>query len=114
VLGRHLVADLRGCPRERIATVAAVERPFLRAVAASGARLLSHASRQFEPEGATVVALLAESHASLHTWPEHGYAGVDFFSCSPEMDAALTVRMLAEALGAEAVDLRTLDRGVRP
>lgn len=112
-LGRHVLADLHGCPPERIASVGAVEPAFLRAVAASGATVLSHRSHQFDPDGVTIVVLLAESHATIHTWPERGYAGVDFFTCGESMDAATTVRMLVRAFAAQTADVQVVERGVR-
>ena len=113
-LGVHVLADLHGCPHERSSDAAVGEAAVLRAVAASGATILSHASHQFEPHGATVVVLLAESHATVHTWPERGYAGVDFFTCGTSMDAAATVRALVRAFGATSNDVRVVERGGRP
>lgn len=111
VIGRHFLAELHGCPYDAIASLARVEAAFLRAVRSSGARVLSHAGHQFSPHGATVVVLLAESHASIHTWPEHGYAGVDFFTCGSSMRAEAAIRELAQDLGAAAADVRVVDRG---
>ena len=111
IVGRHFVAEIHGCPRARLATLQALEAPFLRAVAATGACILSHDGHQFAPHGATIVALLSESHASVHTWPELGYAAVDFFTCNRGMDAEPALRGFAAALGATSVDVRVIDRG---
>lgn len=110
-VGRHYLCELHGCRRSAIARVAAVEGPFLDAVAASGAQILSHASHQFVPHGATILALLSESHASIHTWPELGYAAVDVFTCSDSMEPGRTVAALAAALGATSSRVRVIDRG---
>jgi len=59
----------------------------------------------------TGVALLAESHISIHTWPEHDYAAVDIFLCAPWHDAEAGLEVLIEALGAERVERRRIVRG---
>lgn len=90
--GTHLLADLTGCTG--LADAALVEIALCEAVAAAGATLLDLRLHHFGPgQGVTGVALLAESHCSIHTWPEHGYAAVDIFLCgrSHDLDAALAI-----------------------
>lgn len=112
LLGRHYLAEFGACPPSLIGTVEAVEGPFLDALDACGARILGHRVHQFEPAGATVVVLLAESHASLHTWPEKSAVCVDFFTCSESMDVSLAIAMLEKAFGAGHVAVRTVNREV--
>jgi S-adenosylmethionine decarboxylase proenzyme len=63
------------------------------------------------PHGVTVVAMLAESHASVHTYPELGASFVDVFTCGESADPERAVRLLAEALGADSLRLTTVLRG---
>ena len=69
-----------------------------RAATATGATVLEVVSHRFAPQGVTVLALLAESHASLHTYPERGGAFWDCFTCGPTCDPSRSVTLLAEAL----------------
>jgi S-adenosylmethionine decarboxylase len=108
--GTHLLADLTGC--RGLDDVARVERALREAVAAATATLLDVRLHHFGPgQGVTGVALLAESHISIHTWPEHGYAAVDIFLCgdSHDLDAALAA--LSTRLEASGCEQRRVARG---
>ena len=109
--GQHLIADLHDCAAA-LDSVARVERALRHAVVAGGATLLDLRLHHFGPgQGVTGVAILAESHVSIHTWPEHGYAALDFFLCGArhDLDAALAA-VVAELLPVR-VDVQTLKRG---
>lgn len=111
-VGRHFLAELVGCDADLISRVETVMPVLERAVRASGATPLRRSFHQFEPAGVTALILIAESHVSIHTWPEHAYAAVDFFTCSREMDAARAIRVLAEGLGAERTVTSVVARGI--
>jgi spermidine synthase len=81
------------------------------AVTQVGATVCEVVSHRFEPDGVTVVALLAESHASLHTYPEFGTLFADVFTCGERADPERAVRLIAEALECDQVLLSTVDRG---
>jgi S-adenosylmethionine decarboxylase proenzyme len=102
-LGRHLLAELYDCDAGRLD-----DEPFLRArcVAAAremGARVVGEHGLRYGPLGVTVVVILAESHLTLHTWPERGAAALDVFVCGPSADPARALGLLVEALGARRV-----------
>ncbi len=86
--GKHFLGSYLDCNKEAIGDVDAMLAAMDRAVEASGATILSRTPHVFEPNGLTVVYLLSESHASLHTYPEWGACFVDLFTCgdhcSPE------------------------------
>lgn len=108
--GRHLLADLHGCTGLDDAPL--IERALRAGATAAGATILDVRLHAFGPgQGVTGVALLAESHISIHSWPENGYAAVDIFMCgrSHDLDAALSV--ITKALGAQSVSQRTIARG---
>jgi len=82
-------------------------------VSAAGAKLLELRVHHFGAnEGVTGVALLAESHLSIHSWPEHGYAAVDLFLCGGRHDLDAALAVLVAALEAETVTQHRLLRGM--
>lgn len=96
-IGRHLLVDLWGA--SGLQDAARIERALRRGAEAAGAHVLDVRLHTFGAEGGvTGVALLAESHISIHTWPEHAYAAVDVFVCGacdpsaavPALEAAFT------------------------
>ncbi len=108
--GRHLIAELHGC--SGLADIRLVEGALIGAAEAAGATLLEVRLHGFGPgEGVTGVALLAESHISIHTWPEHGYAAVDIFLCAPRHDLEAALEVMAEALAARHVEQQLIARG---
>lgn len=87
---RHLTFNLVGDLRDNEKLRAA----FICALAKARATILEVSVHEFQPEGLTLVALLAESHASLHSWPELGFAMCDFFTCSPRATAQFDAFLL--------------------
>ena len=79
---RHVLAEYRGCPADRLDDLDAVER-LMRAVAqAAGATVIDARFHRFAPHGVSGVLLLLESHLSIHTWPEAGYVTLDVYVCN--------------------------------
>ena len=76
----------------------------------ANATVLNLISNKFEPQGVTVIALLAESHISIHTWPESNYSAIDIFTCGQNMMPELASQYLIEALNAEEHFLRLIER----
>lgn len=93
-MGKHFLASYLGCNQRALGDLDGLLNAMESAVRASGVTILTHTAHIFPPNGLTVVYLLSESHASLHTYPEYGACFVDLFTCgengSPEtFDAAL-------------------------
>ena len=108
--GVHLIVDLYGA--ERLNDIDHIEATLRRCVVASGATLLHIHLHHFQPNGVSGVAVLAESHISVHTWPDAGYAALDVFMCgSTDPDACVPV--LREAFKAKRVAVSELLRGQR-
>ncbi|MBL8436109.1 MAG: adenosylmethionine decarboxylase [Zoogloea sp.] len=109
--GRHLLADFHGVAAACLGDVAAIEALLRAAADAAGATPVAGHFHPFGPGlGVTGVLLLQESHISIHTWPEHGFAAVDVFMCGgarPEK----AVDAIASALAARSVELREIARG---
>ena len=112
--GRHLLVTLPGCARPSLDDVAAIERVVRRAAAATGAHVLQVISHHFEPHGVTALALLAESHASLHTYPEAGVVFWDCFTCGAECDPRRSVAILVEALQPQVIEEEEIARSANP
>lgn len=111
--GRHLILDFWGCSNELLDDAVSLERAIVEAAEASHVRIVDRLVHAFSPQGVTALLLLEESHLSIHTWPEHGYAAVDFYTCG-EGDTNRAAAVLREALSASHVEERLLERGVRP
>jgi S-adenosylmethionine decarboxylase len=112
-LGRHVIIELWGCG-EIINDAALVEQAMRQAVQAANATLLDIFVHEFSPQGVTGVAVLAESHLSIHTWPEYGYAAADVFTCGSTTRPEAAAEVLREAFQASNADVRELERGVMP
>ncbi len=109
-LGRHLLVEFSGCDAGVLSDLALVTQAMLRAAVASGATIVTHSFHHFSPHGVSGAVIIAESHLAIHTWPEHGFAAVDFFSCGGvDMDAGVTV--LKAALAATGEDRLLVTRG---
>lgn len=98
-IGRHWLGDLSGCDPQILRDEHALNAIFERALTEAGAHVLACTSHSFDGEGGvTGIFLLAESHASYHTYPEYSYLAVDFFTCgrcNPVMVAAAVIDALA-------------------
>jgi S-adenosylmethionine decarboxylase len=106
--GVHLIIDLYDA--KRLDDVGHVETTLRRCVDASRATLLNLHVHRFQPNGVSGVAVLAESHISIHTWPFSGYAAVDVFMCG-DADPDACVPVLREAFAAKRVEVDELRRG---
>jgi S-adenosylmethionine decarboxylase len=113
-VGHHHILELECCSAERLADPEVVSAAMRRAIERAGLTLLDQTVHAFAPHGVTGVALLAESHLAVHTWPEHGYAAVDLFSCGDCARGEAACRELAEALGPARSTLRVIGRGPAP
>ena len=109
--GTHYLVDLKDCDPEPIKRVEPTRAILLRAVNDCGATLVNECFHQYEPFGVSGVVLIAESHFSVHTWPEHGFVGVDIFTCG-EMDAEVAIDVMRNAFQAQEIQVKTLVRGL--
>ncbi|WGS54352.1 adenosylmethionine decarboxylase [Paraburkholderia sp. D15] len=107
----HVLADLGGIDADLLRDAAALEAILVGAANEAGARVLSAHFHHFGGEhGVTGVVLLAESHITIHTWPEHRFAALDVFMCGnarPER----AVERIARDLRAEVDNVRRCERG---
>ena len=109
--GQHYLVDFVGCDPETLRFVDPTREIFLRAARESKATVVGEDFYQFEPEGVSGVVLIAESHLSVHTWPEDGFAAVDIFTCGVEMEADLAIAVLTDAFRAKQTIVKVVTRG---
>jgi S-adenosylmethionine decarboxylase proenzyme len=109
--GRQVLAELTGCPAAALNDPAGLEACFRRCALEGGATLISSHFHHFSPQGVSGVVVIAESHVTVHTWPEHGYAAVDVFTCGcPEIAEKIVTRIIT-ALHATTVERTSFNRG---
>lgn len=111
--GTHLIAELVGCNQEALNNEEFLREKLREAAQTAGATVLSVHSHRFTPVGVTAFALLAESHISIHTWPELGYAAVDAFTCGRSMHTELAIESVAQALDSKNTQVITVKRGLQ-
>ena len=107
---KHLLLELYRCDYEKLNDESFLRCTLNRAAKLAKATVLNLISNKFEPQGVTAIALLAESHISIHTWPESNYSAVDIFTCGQNMLPELASQYLIEALKAQEHFLRVIDR----
>lgn len=109
--GTHLLYDMWGCLPELLNDHEFLLNLLVRSATQANATVLDTVSHQFQPQGITAIALLAESHLSIHTWPELGYVAVDVFTCGPQMVPGKCIDIIRESLKPEKFTLREVRRG---
>ena len=107
---KHFLLELYRCDYEKLNDESFLRCTLNRAAKVAKATVLNLISNKFEPQGVTAIALLAESHLSIHTWPESNYSAVDIFTCGQNMMPELASKYLIEALMAEEHFLRVIER----
>ena len=110
-LGIHLLLDVAQAPFEALDDTAFVESLLTATVAQMGATLLGVYVHRLMPQGVSGVAVIAESHLTIHTWPERGEAAVDLFTCSNAPKARAALDWLCGRLGGNASRFREIPRG---
>ena len=109
-LGHHLLVEFTGCDAAFLADLGRVTSAMLQAAEASGATVVTHSFHHFSPHGVSGAVIIAESHLAIHTWPEHGFAAVDFFSCG-NVNMGRGLAVLKVAFGATGETRLELERG---
>ena len=107
---KHLLLELYKCDFEKLNDESFLRCTLSRAAKLAKATVLNLISNKFEPQGVTAIALLAESHISIHTWPESNYSAVDIFTCGKNMLPELASKYLIDALKAQEHSLRVIER----
>jgi S-adenosylmethionine decarboxylase len=110
-VGAHVLLDLRGIPAARLDDAAHLRACLEQAARDGGAHVVDARFSRFEPQGASGVVILAESHIAVHTWPELEFAAVDVFTCGPPRVAEAVADAVVRLLAPRSCERRTLSRG---
>ncbi len=110
--GRHVAVDTWGVPFDKLNDPEWLQAQLVEAAEASGATVLSVQARQFEPQGASVLVMLSESHLSIHTYPEKGFAAIDCYTCGETVDPQVAVDHLVAVLKPSKTYAKKLVRGL--
>ena len=107
---RHILFTLKGCPSKLLDDEAHIRNILSFAASISGSTLLDISSHKFYPVGVTAIALLAESHISIHTWPEKGMAVCDVFTCGYKTEPRAAATYMYELMEATDIVSQTFER----
>ena len=107
---RHILFTLKGCPFGLLDDEAHIRNVLVNAAALAESTLLGVQSHKFDPQGVTAVALLAESHISIHTWPENGMAVCDVFTCGDHTKPRKGVEYMKMMFNAEGIISKSFTR----
>lgn len=110
-LGNHYLLELFNCSTNVLSSVNEVEAIMLRIVDQCQLTAVNHCFHQFEPEGVSGVVILAESHFTIHTWPELNYAAVDLFVCQELRSESDFISLLRNGFGVGSFEYQRFKRG---
>ena len=113
-LGRQILIEFYDCRSEVLTDRDRIRQYMLEAAHHAGATVISDTFHHFKPDGVSGVVVIAESHISIHTWPEHRYAAVDVFTCGDSVDPWDVPYYLQEKLQAGSVSNMEIKRGLFP
>jgi len=109
--GDHYLVDLHGCDPDLISTVEGVRNILMDAAIKSKSTIIDDRFHQFEPFGASGVIIIAESHFSVHTWPEDDFAAVDIFTSGELMQPQIAIDIMTAGYAADYVNVTKVTRG---
>lgn len=112
-LGVHLILELKDCKNhELLNDVEKIDTVMVRAAKEAGATVLSSNFHAFNPYGVSGVVIIAESHLTIHTWPEYNYAAIDIFTCGDVIDPKIAAFFLIKEYQSENPVFQELKRGI--
>ena len=110
--GRHLILDLYDCDPDILDDYGELQRLLEASLVMAKANILRIIGEKFKPQGVTLLALLAESHASIHTWPQLGYAAIDLYTCGDTTQTHKAAEFLKNKLKAKECEQKEIQRKV--
>ena len=111
-LGKHLLLELNDCDRVLLNDLDAIRDIMLAAAADSGVTILGESFHRFSPQGVSGVLVIAESHITVHTWPEHGYAAADIFTCGTAVQPEKAAETIIERFNPRSHSIVQMFRGM--
>lgn len=110
-ISHHLLVEVNGVSSELLDSLDDIQRIFLKSVEVGGATYINHHFHKFSPIGISGVVVIAESHISIHTWPEHKYAALDVFTCGNKEIADNILKFILDELSPVEYQIRYILRG---
>ena len=112
VLGSHLLLELKDCNPKLLNDLSFIRQSMIETAQDVGATIVGESFHHFSPQGVTGILAIAESHISIHTWPEYGYAAADIFSCGTSFRPREAAHKLIEALECRNPEIKEIERGL--
>ncbi|MCD4785445.1 MAG: adenosylmethionine decarboxylase [Candidatus Eremiobacteraeota bacterium] len=109
---RHIISELSGCNSDYLEDTDKIREIIINAAISANAEVREVAVHKFSPQGVSGVVVIAESHLSIHTWPEVGYAAIDIFTCGTTTKPQEACKYLAEQLEADEIYQTEIKRGI--
>ena len=113
-LGKHLILELYDCNAAMLSSVSSVQEVMLKAARAANATIIDSIFHLFKPHGVSGVVVIAESHFAIHTWPEHGYASVDLYTCGSKTRPWEAFKTVKKLFKAKHFSVMNMERGLLP
>lgn len=111
-LGKHIIVELSGCLEETINDLSKVEALMNEAAKKANATIIKSVFHKFSPVGVSGVVVISESHLSIHTWPELGYAAIDIYTCGSNTKPFKACYFLAQKFKAKKIKATYIIRGI--
>lgn len=111
-LGTHLLVELHGCHPELLKQLDFVRDTMISAAHVAKATVIDAVFHEFNPFGVSGVVVIAESHLTIHTWPEYAYAAVDIFTCGDKIRPEEAAEYIAARLECQNPSVIEIKRGV--
>ncbi len=111
-LGQHILVEFSDCDRDLLNDLASIESILTEAARQARATIVDTVFHHYNPHGLSGVVVIAESHISIHTWPEYGYAAADVFTCGDQVDPWKACKYLKDKLRCGNMSTREIPRGI--
>ncbi len=110
-LGRHILVEMYNCDKEVLNDHKLIEQYMNEAAEKSGATIVQSVFHMFNPWGVSGAVIIQESHLTIHTWPEYGYAAIDLFTCGDSVNPWIGFDYLKEVLVSDKTETTEVVRG---
>lgn len=111
-LGRHILVEYYNCDENLLKSPELIEKAMNEAAIRSGATIVNSVFHHFNPYGVSGAVIIQESHLTIHTWPEYGYAAVDLFTCGDTVNPWIGFDYLEDELNADFSESFEIPRGM--
>lgn len=111
ILGRHTLCDLYDCKTNKLDDLEFIEKMLVECCRKANLTVVEVTFHKFEPIGISGVVVLAESHVTIHTWPEYNFASIDAFTCGENMSPDEVCKLIGESLNSKHIKIKNVKRG---